>query len=498
MKWLVRASLVRGNATATLGTLMDDVARLHGDRPLVTESGGYTLTAKEAAGRVARVAAGIASRVTPGDRVVFATENGYDTFVLCLGAARAGAIAVPVNARMTQAEIDHVISDSGAALVVHSADELSLGDPIAALPVDPAAVAAIFYTSGTTGRPKGAELTHRSLLASARTALAWPSELRHDEAVVGLPVAHIMGFTVLLGLAAAGVAVYFLPHFRPDVALDAIESRRASVFVGVPAMYRLLLEAGAEDRNLKSVRVWASGADVMPEGLARRFQRMGATATLPGIGSVGEAAFVEGYGMVEVGGGVAAKVAPPFLRLPAHDLLGIPTPPNRFRVVGDDGKPARVGTVGELQVKGPGVLKGYYRDPDATRAVLTDDGWLRTGDLARQGPLGMVFFAGRSKDVIKVGGFSVYAVEVELALQEHPAVAEAAVIGLPDERVGERVAAAVRLQPGAGASEDDILTFARSRLADYKVPSEIRFVHDLPRTGTEKVKKPELRSLFED
>ena len=216
-------------------------------------------------------------------------------------------------------------------------------------------------------------------------------------------------------------------------------------------MYRMLLEAGAEKRNLKSIRVWASGADVMPPDLARQFQKFGATAFLPVVGAIGEATFVEGYGMVEVGGGVAAKISPPLFRLPIGDLLGVPLPPNRFRVVDAGGQPIGPGQVGELQIKGPGVLKGYHGDEAATRAVITDDGWLRTGDLARRGPLGTVLFAGRSKDVIKVGGYSVYALEVQQALEEHAGVAEAAVLGLPDERVGERVVAAVRLKPGRQA-----------------------------------------------
>jgi acyl-CoA synthetase (AMP-forming)/AMP-acid ligase II len=147
-------------------------------------------------------------------------------------------------------------------------------------------------------------------------------------------------------------------------------------------------------------------------------------------------------------------------------------------------------------VKGPGTLRAYHGDDVATRAILTDDGWVRTGDLARRGRLGTIHFAGRDKDVIKHGGYSVYAMELERALEEHPAVAEAAAVGITDERKGEVPAAVVRLKPGATATEDDLLAFGRQRLADYKAPQRIAIVDDLPRTGTEKVKKQELKELF--
>ncbi len=421
--------------------------------------------------------------------------SSYDLLLLCVAACRAGGVAVPVNPQTRDEEVAYVIEDSGAALVVREADEV-LGprrEPAAA--GRPRDVAAIFYTSGTTGRPKGAELTHLGLLGQVAPAAVWPTGLRRDEAVVALPVAHIMGFQVLLGLAAAGIPTYFLPRFRPDLVLDAIERRRSTMFVGVPAMYRLLLEAGASDRDLRSVRVWASGADVLPPEIARRFQRMGATLTLPFGLSVGQAAFVEGYGMVEIGGGVAAKVAP-FVPLPRGDFLGVPTPPNHFKVVNADDRQVGIGETGELLVKGPGLLKGYHGDAEATRAAVTEDGWLRTGDLARRGPLGLVFFAGRSKDVIKRGGYSVFAVEVERTLEAHPDVAEAAVVGLPDERLGEVPVAAVRVVPGSALTEEGLVRWAGEHLADYKVPVQVRMVEELPRTGTSKVKKNAMLGWF--
>jgi acyl-CoA synthetase (AMP-forming)/AMP-acid ligase II len=487
---------------ATLGTIMHRLAEIHGDRRLVTERDGPELTYTEAADLVERWAAAIHRQIVPGDRVLLATPNRYEQFLLSLAAARAGAVAVPVNAQMRPDEVAHVRGDCAAALTVTDATEL---DAIAAsaaplsrpADADPGDVAALFYTSGTTGHPKGAQLTHRALIGQAMGGLMWPAALRRDECVVSLPVAHIMGFIVLNGLAVAGIPVYFLDRFKPADVLDAIESRRATVFIGVPAMYRMLLEAGAEDRDLSSVRIWGSGADAMPADLAQRFKRMGRTAHLPGLGARGEAGFVEGYGMVEVGGSAAFKVSPPLMHVGlGGDAVGFGLPGYKLKVVDGDGRQVAVGDVGELWLKGPGVLKGYWNAPEATRAAVTDDGWLRTGDLARRGVMNTVVFVGRTKDVIKTGGYSVYALEVQTALEEHPDVLEAAVLGLPDDRLGEVPVAAVRLTDGVELDDIDLTGFASDRLARYKVPRKVVAVDELPRTGTRKVQKAELRSLF--
>lgn len=498
MSYLDRASLVL-RRELTLGGLMERLARIHGDRRVVEEEGSEPLTYDGAAERVARLAGGIASRIHVGDRVVIAVPNSYDMLLLSLAASRAGGVAVPVNAKMRQDELDHVVDDSDATLVVRDAAEVE-GDALPeAVAADPGDVAAIFYTSGTTGKPKGARLTHQALLGQVVAGAAWPTGLRRDEAVVGLPVAHIMGFVGLLGLAVTGVPVYFLPKFKGDKALDAIESRRATVFIGVPAMYRMMLDAGAEQRDLRSVRLWASGADVLPDDIARRFKKLGASVTLPFLGvSLGEAAFAEGYGMVELAGGVAAKVSPPMLPVGIGDFLGFPLPPYKLRVVGEDGEEVAPGDTGELWVKGPGTLEGYHGNPDATKEVLSDDGWLRTGDLARRGPLGLVFFAGRQKDMIKHGGYSVFAVEVERSMERHPAVSEAAVLGVHDASKGEVPAAVVTLRSGASVTEDELVQWARDQMSDYKAPRQVRIVDELPRTGTDKVQKSELRKLFEE
>ena len=486
----------------TLGTLFDRLEKVHGDRQLVTEAGdGLSLTYAQAARRVRRWAAGVAAQTDAGDVVVVATPNGYEQILLCCAVARAGRIPAPVNPQMHKDEIAHVVADSGATLVLKGAASVDAPDSSAAAhQAAPDDVAALFYTSGTTGKPKGAALTHKAIVGQAATALLWPTRLHRDEAVMALPVAHIMGFAALVGVAGAGIPAYLLPKFNPVKVLDAIEQRRATIFIGVPAMYRMLEEAGAAERDLTSVRVWASGADAMPPELAERFKKMGATMTVPLLGAVGQAVFAEGYGMVEVGGGVAAKVSPPFLGTssgPFGEALGFALPGYDMRVVDERGAELKGGAVGELQVKGPGVLKAYWGDDAATAAVLTEDGWLRTGDLARKGPFGLLVFEGRQKHVIKHGGYSVYALEVEQAMEQHPDVLEASVVGVPDERLGEVPAAAVRLAEGATLEGADLEGWASGRLAEYKVPKRWAVVDDLPRTGTNKVQKAELLALFD-
>jgi len=354
----------------------------------------------------------------------------------------------------------------------------------------------ILYTSGTTGKPKGAELTHRALVGRFGSGALVPERLLARGAVSGMPVAHIAGFAMLVQLLSLGVPVHLLAKFRPTDALDAIERERPMMFIGVPAMYQMMLDAGAADRDLSSVRVWSSGADALRPEVAEAFQRFGSTFRLPLLGrGVGRATFVDGYGMVELGGGVALRVHPP-IPLPLSGLR--PMGGARLAVLDDEGREVPRGEVGELAVKGPGVMRGYHGNAEATREAMTDDGWLRTGDLARARPLGFFELAGRKKDVIKHGGYSVFAVEVEHALAEHPAVAEVAVLGLPDQRKGEVPVAVVRLAPGAVATVDDLRAFAATRLADYKRPTRVVLVDHLPRTGTEKVQKQALRRLFDD
>ncbi|NLD77922.1 MAG: long-chain fatty acid--CoA ligase [Acidimicrobiales bacterium] len=493
-----RFDLARGK-DLTLGVLMDRLAAIHGNGRMVEEAeSGRVRTFAEVAAQVDRWAGAIHARTEPGDRVVLTTGNVYDQFLLVLAASRAGRLPAPVNSQMAQAEIDHVVQDSGASLVVSDTSDLEGGPPLGrAEPADPRDVGALFYTSGTTGKPKGAQLTHRGLFGGMPLTSVAPRRMTRDEIVMGLPVAHIFGFTIAIGAACGGLPIYFMKKFNPVKVLDAIETRRATVFAGVPAMYRMLMEAGADERDLKSVRLWISGADAMPQDLAMEFKKLGASLRVPFFGSVGEAMFAEGYGMVETGGGVALRISPPLVPGALGGSMGLPLPGNKFKVVDEDGNEVPVGGVGELLLQGHSILKGYHGAPDATAAALTDDGWLRTGDMARRGPFGAVNFEGRMKDVIKRGGYSVYAVEVEQDLEEHDDVVEAAVVAYPDARDGEVPVAAVRLQQGATFDAEALRAFAEGRMSRYKVPAHFVEVDDFPRSGTDKIQRKKVAEIVQ-
>jgi acyl-CoA synthetase (AMP-forming)/AMP-acid ligase II len=495
-----RARLALSNDAVTLSTLARRIGEAHGDRMLISSPDGLSWSALEVFGAVDYASGIIRSQIAAGDRVLVEFPNGPALILGCLAVCAAGGVAVPVNDASTASERAHVNTDSGATLTLTDSTVVDPRSPDPSAPIadlSPSDVAVLLYTSGTTGKPKGAALTHRGLLASTRRLALLPTGLRHDEIVMALPLAHVMGFAGFLSALTSGIPAFVFPKFRPVEVLDVIETRRSSIFVGVPAMYRMLLEAGAAQRDLTSIRVWMSGADAMPADLARQFQRMGASATLPIVGaSVGEALFVEGYGMVELSGAAIVKITPPYAGGMLTKARGASLPGVKTRVVNESGTTVRVGQVGELWVTGPGVLDGYFGDKAATSATVTDDGWVRTGDLVRRGIAGTVEFVGRAKDVIKVGGYSVYAAEVQAALEAQPGVAEAAVTGLPDARKGERVAAAVRVRAGIALDGATLVTALSESLAAYKVPSVVVIVDDLPRTTTGKIKRAELRELL--
>jgi acyl-CoA synthetase (AMP-forming)/AMP-acid ligase II len=523
----------------TLGTLASRLASAHGNQLLAVEGVSAQWTAVDVDRITARWSASLAEVLVPGDRVIVSLPNGYEFFLACLAVCRAGGVVVPVNDQTTADELAHIVGITAASVILRAVTDLDspsrsgleaqpsrsrtkkkkLSDSLSTSgttrgavehstnerdrsaqywPNSPGDVAAIFFTSGTTGKPKGAELSHRGLLAGTQKLAAIPANLRSDEAIVALPVAHIMGFAAYLGAALMGMQLYVHERFSAEAVLDSIETRRASGFIGVPAMYRMLEEAGAASRDLSSVRIWMSGADAMPPELVRSFQSYGATARIPFLGtSVGEAAFIEGYGMVELSGGAAMKLTPPFAGSLLSKPIGIALPSNQLRVVDANDRQVRIGQVGELLVKGPGVLQRYRNDENATDATMAADGWLRTGDLAKRRPLGAVEFVGRAKDVIKVGGYSVFAAEVQAVLETFEGVAEASVVGLPDARMGEVVAVALRQFVGSPAIDLEMAkAFALQKLAKYKVPRHWLIVDDLPRTGSSKVQRQAVRDLF--
>ncbi|MEM0129158.1 MAG: long-chain fatty acid--CoA ligase [Thermoplasmata archaeon] len=359
-------------------------------------------------------------------------------------------------------------------------------DPRPVPPADPkTAVAVLQYTGGTTGTAKGAMLTHRNLLANVDQLAAWDVERRDGAEVVltAIPLFHIYGLTVgmLLALCEGDTVVL---QTQPDIPemLRLIGRYRPTQLPGVPALYLGLLRNPATHAvQLRSLRYCLSGSAPLPVEVQREFEaRTGAVVC-------------EGYGLTEAS---PVTHANPLVGERRAGSIGLPLPSTEQKVVDPDdpSRPAEPGAIGELCVRGPQVMAGYYGRPEETAQVLSPDGWLRTGDLARIDADGYASIVDRKKDMINVGGLKVYPREVEEILFQHPAVAEAAVVGVPDESHGEVVRAYVVLRPGQSATAEEIIAFVRDRLAHYKAPRSVEFRTALPRSGVQKVLRRVLRA----
>lgn len=504
-----------------LGTFTAGLAARHGTRPAVRDPQptpglhpGGLRTYGDLERHVGLLAAAHAELGrTEGDRVVVAIGNRIDTLLHASALARLGCVPALVNPRLTPEEARHVAEAANAVAGVGDAEVLErleladvittastedIGEAIAARldegsiervapePRDPGDVTLLLATSGTTGLPKAAALTSHGLLGfSGLLALLPVGHTRglragRDKLLAPLPLAHVMGFAVLLNALSAGIEVLHVPQFDPVEVLDLIEEQGPNMLVMVPTMYADLEAAGADDRDLTSIQLFCSAADAMPDARARRFQHRGALALLGGR-RVAPAAFADGYGMVELSGLAAVRLFPPtWIPLPAVALV---TPSLDVRTVDQDGTPTRPGVVGELQFRGPSVLREYEGRPDAGPDA---DGWFSTGDRARLWPGRILQFAGREKDRLKVGGFSVFPAEVEHEL--HDAISglgEVAVVGLPDDRLGDRPVALVVADAGFDAQA--FLTAARGAVAGYRRPHGVVVVEEIPRGNNRKV-----------
>jgi long-chain acyl-CoA synthetase len=473
-----------------------------------------------------------------GDRVCIAMRNFPEWSIAFWGAAVAGAVVVPLNAWWTGPELAYGLSDSSSRVLVadvqraeriadHRAElpalertvvvraggsgvpagtvsfEETMGslEPGAALPaldLGPEHDATIFYTSGTTGQPKGALGTHRNICTNlvslgycaARTAArsggtGGPDLEVRNVYLLSVPFFHATGcHSVLVANLAAGGEIVIMHRWDAERALQLIERERVTVFGGVPAMAWQVLEHPDFDRyDLSSVRaIGYGGAPAAPE-LVRRLEAM-----FPGRTPS------NGYGLTETSSVTTMNGGVDYLRKP--DSVGVPVPVCDVQVVDADGQVLAQGEVGELWIKGPNVVKGYWNKPEATAATISD-GWLHSGDVARIDDEGFVFIVDRAKDMIIRGGENVYCVEVEAALFEHPSVTDAAAIGIPHHVLGEEVGAVVHLAPGTTASEEELRGFAAERIAGFKVPVRIWFKDEpLPRNPNGKIMKQELREEY--
>jgi long-chain acyl-CoA synthetase len=471
---------------------------------------------------VEKMAASLAaSGVSKGDRVALMLPNCPQYVISFFATVRLGAIVTQINPMYVEREIEHILNDSGAetivvyaavyervkavlpgsnlktVIVVDFGDEpegLDAGhqsfgnflsadaDPAPDVEIDPAEdVAALQYTGGTTGVSKGAMLTHRNLVANVQQTIDVfvqnPDQFKGRRCVGALPFFHIYGLTcVMLFGIRLGVEQVLLPRFEVEEALAVFENARPTMFSGVPTMYMALLASGEDLRkhHLHDVMIFNSGGSALPVNLKRSFEER-----------VGKPLF-EGYGLSE-----ASPVThnnPPFLGEGREGSIGIPIPSTEARIVdvetGETEMP--VGESGELIVKGPQVMKGYLNMPEETARTLKD-GWLHTGDVAKMDEDGYFFIVDRKKDMIVASGYNVYPREVEEVLFEHPDVAEAVAIGVPDDYRGESVKAFVVKRSGATTTEEEILALCRERLAPYKAPRTVEFRDDLPKSAVGKL-----------
>ncbi len=474
-------------------------------------------------------AALVASGVAPGDRVAIWAANSVEWVVAALGLWRAGAVLVPVNTRFKGQEAVDLLGRSRARALVTMTDFLGtdavglLRSTGAALPdletvvvargperagtvswrrfldraddsgreearrrgaaIGPDDPADLLFTSGTTGAPKGVLQSHRRTLQVATDWVAMTGLSAGDRYLMVNPYFHMFGLKAgILASVVAGATMLPEAVFDADRVLDRIECERVTVLPGPPTLYQSILDhPGRAGRDLSSLRVAVTGAADIPVELVRRVRE-----ELP------FSLVVTGYGLTEAG--TVSATSPDDDPEVVATTVGRPRPGFGVRIVDERDRDVPAGSAGEIVVRGGSVMAGYLDDPDATARAFTADGWLRTGDLGTLDRAGRLRIVGRSKDMYIVGGFNVYAAEVENALLTHPEVGQVAVIGVPDERLGEVGMAFVVPRPGANVDGPELVSWARDRMANYKVPRTVEVAEELPLTATGKVRKEDLRA----
>ena len=507
-----------------------ELSALHGDAPyLVYDDDRWTFAEAHAVvGRVARhLVAGLG--VAKGDRVAIAMRN-YPEWAFAMWASTAvGAVVVPLNAWWTGPELAYGLGHSGATVLFADGERLERltphldetavrtvvavrtdavpagalrwedfgvdGDGLPSVDIGPDDDCTIMYTSGTTGRPKGAVGTHRNITshlmnaiynAAQTAAAATPSAAPAPplSTLLTFPLFHVGGFhSFLLPYTAAGGKVVLMYKWDAARALDLVEREQVTAIGGVPTtMFELLDEARRQGRSMGTLANMGSGATLVPPALVQRIDEQLASQAAPG----------NGYGLTETSGAAVANLGADYLTRP--ESVGRPiSPVMELRIADPDGRPVATGEVGEILIKGPTVIRGYYANPEATAAAISD-GWFHTGDAGRLDADGFLYVVDRLNDMIIRGGENIYAAEVEAAIYEHPDVTEAAIIGVTHERLGEEVAAVVRLREGASVDAEGIQAHVAARLAAFKVPTVVQIVHEtLPRNAAGKVLKRELR-----
>lgn len=455
----------------------------------------------------------------PGDRVAIVAGNNRYFVVSYLAALSGGMVAVPLNPTNPSTAMAKELTEVGARAVVVGPsgraaflgiDRGSIptvehvigagfvpeggialedlgGDEVAPVvdraPDDPAV---LIFTSGTAGPPRPAVLTHGNLYSNIRQAIASGGDPQTSDDVVFavVPMFHIFGLNVVLGVSLfAGATVLLIERFDPVSALEAIQKHGVTAISGPPTMWAAWAGVPGVDRSVfATVKIAVSGAAKLPIEVAQAIEAK--------FGIVLE----EGYGLTEA----SPVVASPRGTDAPFGSIGIPVPGLELRIVDAEGNDVLVGDAGEIWVRGPNVFAGYWNDPEATAAVLTEDGWLRTGDVAVVDDQGYLFLVDRAKDLIIVSGFNVFPAEVEAVLADHPAIEGCAVVGVPHPYTGEAIKAYVVARQGIPIEEDDVIAFCAERLPGYKCPNKVWFVDEIPRGITGKTLRYALKEFGED
>jgi long-chain acyl-CoA synthetase len=501
-----------------LATMLTETAAATPDAAAYTFMGAVT-SYRELDEQSGRLAAGLLELgLMPGQVVALQLPNLPQFPAAYFGALKAGLVVLPLNPLLKAPEIEYHLADAAAAIMIgfdsmhqeaaKACEQLGiplflvsfsqqdlpegtrpLADLIATAPLSAAGgdvrpgssddTAVLIYTSGTTGKPKGAELSHFQLYMNCTIAGQLFGARPDDVTLAVLPFFHVFGLSSVLNVSVRyGGALSIVPRFDPAAVVDALERDRCSVIAGVPTMLQALAEQNLSGRDLSRLRVAVSGGASLPEDVLASFE------TTLGI------RVLEGYGLSETASTTS------FNRPDDRRALSVGKPiwGVRMRIADEDDQPLPPGrdNVGEILIRGHNVMKGYLGKPEATESALRG-GWLHTGDLGYQDEDGFYFIVDRSKDLVIRGGYNVYPREIEEVLFAHPAIAEAAVIGKPHDRLGEEVVAVVVRRAGSDLSEQDVVTYCKERVAAYKYPREVRFVAELPKGPTGKVLKNVLR-----
>ncbi len=458
--------------------LIEAVARRRPEHPALRWDGG-AMTYRTLAAAAADFAARLRARgLGPGDRLAVSLTNRPELVVTVLGGLAAGTTVAPLDPLLKADERADILADLAPALLVETGPDGGLLERAHGTGGRGAPAALVLYTSGSTGRPKGAVLSHAALTCANQSWGGPVIGLREDDVVLAaLPLSHAFGLNgALLAPLLAGVTVRLVERFVPEVVAGVLAHDGVTVLPGVATMFRRLLDV-RDFAGARRLRLGVSGAAPCPWDLAQAWRaRTGVR-------------IVRGYGSTELFRPLSYLAADP---IDYPDCVGRPVPGVEIRIVDDDGRAVTAGEEGELLIHTPAVMDGYLGNAEETTAVLAD-GWFRTGDLARLTPDGYVSIVGRKRERIKRGGYSVFPAEVETVLLAHPAVSEAAVIGVPDAALGEEVAAFVALKPGCSVGVDELVAWCRDRLAAYKYPRRLTLLAALPRSAAGKVLKTRLR-----